>query len=482
MPTRYTVLFVAPFLLAISIAVYAALWGNNPARGPESARATDPSNLQYGYLDQDSGMFVSIQLSTLHEDAGRMTIAVPGVGLFVPVGAADLTVNGNGTTSFEYTGAARLDADATLDPVYGVFLSPSGNSTEVQVEIAGEASSDYIGATITVEYDNNTYVLEATAAAHDATGAASDFLQEVVDGDWAAAYAFFESAFQAKVTEQDFVAAASAGIASGDDVTGFSVRPETWIYSGEPGSGPHTAYGWVTLEVEEGSTPSSHLMLIAMVEEERDWRVITMDDTDLITISASAMNGWGFLQETATASGSLVSGPETAPSGAGSAQIALGSTGGGIYGTQLFAGTRLDELRAINYSTYQTSANPGTAQTIALQFDMDYDLTDGTTSWQGRLVYEPYFTETVSKGVWQTWEPLDGEWWATGSPGNSECPQSNPCTWAEVLAEFPNAGLRASVGSLSFKAGSGWPSGWQGNLDAFVIVVGEEAHAFDFEP
>lgn len=121
-------------------------------------------------------------------------------------------------------------------------------------------------------------------------------------------------------------------------------------------------------------------------------------------------------------------------------------------------------------------------QTISLQFDMDYNLTDSNTAWQGRLVYEPYFTETVNKGAWQTWDPLQGKWWATGSPGNGSCPQSNPCTWAQVLSAFPNAGLRASVGGLSFKAGSGWPANWQGNVDAFVIVVGDEAKAFDFEP
>jgi hypothetical protein len=50
------------------------------------------------------------------------------------------------------------------------------------------------------------------------------------------------------------------------------------------------------------------------------------------------------------------------------------------------------------------------------------------------------------------------------------------------LQEFPNAGIRVSVGGLEFKAGSGWPANWQGNVDAFVIVVGDEGKAFDFEP
>lgn len=43
-------------------------------------------------------------------------------------------------------------------------------------------------------------------------------------------------------------------------------------------------------------------------------------------------------------------------------------------------------------------------QAVSLQFDMDYNLADSNTAWQGRLVYEPYATETVNTGAWQTCE------------------------------------------------------------------------------
>jgi hypothetical protein len=239
----------------------------------------------------------------------------------------------------------------------------------------------------------------------------------------------------------------------------------------------------VTSVIGISAVQSPYFSRVDLVEEHHAWKLHEIGDpVPATTVSPANMNGWGFLQETATAAGSLVTGPGTPPSGSGSAKIALGSTGGGLLGTLAFAGTRLDAIDAINYSTYEPTGNPGTVQAISLQFDMDYNLTDSTTNWQGRLVFEPYFTNTVTKGTWQTWDPLAGKWWATGSPGNTKCPQSNPCTWSKVLQEFPNAGLRVSVGGLEFKAGSGWPANWQGNVDAFVIVVGDEAKAFDFEP
>lgn len=251
-------------------------------------------------------------------------------------------------------------------------------------------------------------------------------------------------------------------------------------YKGLPGRGTPIARVLTAATMTDGALVVSSL---AMVMEGGEWKVWSMDPpAEAVAVSSANPGGWAFLQETATASGSFITGDHADLFGSGSARIQLGSTGGGLLGTLLFAGTRLDHIADLSYSTYQPPANPGTVQTISLQLDMDYNLADSNTAWQGRLVYEPYFSETVAKGAWQTWDPLQGKWWATGNPGKGACPQSNPCTWSQVLSAFPEAGIRASVGGLSFKAGSGWPANWQGNVDAFVIVVGDEATAFDFEP
>lgn len=206
-----------------------------------------------------------------------------------------------------------------------------------------------------------------------------------------------------------------------------------------------------------------------------------------VTVAPADMNGWGFLVENGTPAGELDSGPGTAPLGNGSARLAVPTVDDRILlGTLAYSGTRLDAIDDLEYSTYRTSG--GAALALALQFDVDTDVTDLDEGWQGRLVYEPYYTHTVLTGAWQTWDPQDdagsGNWWFSGAPGNANCSIGNPCTWTEVLTAFPDAGIRdaGGTGAVFFKAGGGW-TGFDGNVDAFTIsVVGGDATTFDFEP
>lgn len=201
-----------------------------------------------------------------------------------------------------------------------------------------------------------------------------------------------------------------------------------------------------------------------------------------LQVSAASPSGWAFLVEGPGGEGSYVTGPGSAPLGFGSARLYVsGLSGGIVLGTQIYGGTRLDQITALQYSSYVTagSAIPVAA---ALQFNIDYDLTDGNASWQGRLVYEPYFTETVTQGLWQTFNPLSGKWWASGSPGNGVCPQVAPCTWVQVLAAFPNAGIQTgALSGLLFKAGSGWATSTV-HVDAFAITAAGASEVYDFEP
>ena len=144
-----------------------------------------------------------------------------------------------------------------------------------------------------------------------------------------------------------------------------------------------------------------------------------------------------------------------------------------------YAGTPLADITSLSYSTYGHGAS--TVFAPSLQLDVDYDLTDLNTAWQGRLVYEPYQNGIVTPETWQSWSPLDGVWWASGAPGNALCPQSNPCTWAAVLAAFPNAGIRTTAGNINFKVGGPWTGGFTGNVDAFIIGVNGEETVFNFE-
>jgi hypothetical protein len=194
------------------------------------------------------------------------------------------------------------------------------------------------------------------------------------------------------------------------------------------------------------------------------------------------MQGWDFSQETAgTSTGSMVTGPTTPPAGVGSANLVLG-TGSMVLGKAGYAGMRLDSITKLEYSTYRTSGPAAAA--ITLQFNIDSDVTDANIAYQGRLVYEPYHSQTVTTGSWQTWNTRDtsgtGSWWFSRNLMNAAgagCPQSNPCTWDEVLSKFPNIGVLASDGAVLLKAGSG---GGPADLNVDKLVINNDV--YDFGP
>ncbi len=201
-------------------------------------------------------------------------------------------------------------------------------------------------------------------------------------------------------------------------------------------------------------------------------------------ITPSNMQGWGFTQETPTGSGALVTGPGTPPLGAGSANLIVDSTGGEIIAKAGYQGLKFADITNLQYSTYRTSGAPALA--IALQFNVDGDVTDTNNAFQGRIVYEPYHTQTVTTGVWQTWDPLNdsagtgtGNWWFSngGLATSSTCAQATPCTYAQVLAAFPNGGVHNTFGAVVLKAGGGWTGGFDGNADALQV----NNDTYDFE-
>jgi hypothetical protein len=156
-----------------------------------------------------------------------------------------------------------------------------------------------------------------------------------------------------------------------------------------------------------------------------------------------------------------------------------------------YAGTRLSQITQLVYSTYQNN-NASTGATIALQLQMDENLNDGNTAFQGRLVYEPSNdpNQTVQQGVWQTWNALSptAKFWATpndNSTVDEACPQLLPCTLAQVLAAYPNLGVHPNpqLGAVIFKVGGGIGSPFDGNVDAFTIGVNNApTTTFNFEP
>lgn len=186
----------------------------------------------------------------------------------------------------------------------------------------------------------------------------------------------------------------------------------------------------------------------------------------------------------------FASGPLGSPLGPGSAELATpASTDGIALLLPDYGGTRFDRITKLSYSTYRQSADPSKNLAIALQFNVDYDLSDTATAWQGRIVFEPYqgIGGNVPDSTWQEWDALSGRWWGTrsfvwkgGAIVSNPCLQATPCTWSQLLSHFPNIGIHASSGAVLLKAGSGWP-GFRGNVDALTIGIDSVNTTFDFE-
>lgn len=144
----------------------------------------------------------------------------------------------------------------------------------------------------------------------------------------------------------------------------------------------------------------------------------------MVVVSPADMAGWVFFDDqhdtlcTTVADCSLVPGPNIPPLGSGSAQLAVSNSAEG-FALVLpdYGGTRLDEVSTLSYATYRSSADPGNNLAIALQFNVDYDMTDTATAYQGRLVFEPYqgIGGNVPDTTWQTWNTKVGRWWGSRS-------------------------------------------------------------------
>jgi hypothetical protein len=221
-----------------------------------------------------------------------------------------------------------------------------------------------------------------------------------------------------------------------------------------------------------------------------------LNPSGLVVVYPDSMRSWVFYNDQTNAvcpTGSacrMVQGPASPPLGSGSAELYDSlSTDGKALILPDYAGTRFDQFTDLQYSTYRQTADAGNNLAISLQFNVDYDLSDAANTYQGRLVFEPYVGAggNVPQNTWQTWDAKAGKWWGTrstvtrsGATVANPCVQATPCTWAQVLAAFPNLGVHTLYGAVVLKAGSGWP-GFRGNVDELTIAVGSSSTTFDFE-
>jgi hypothetical protein len=220
-----------------------------------------------------------------------------------------------------------------------------------------------------------------------------------------------------------------------------------------------------------------------------------------VVVTPNAPNGWAFLNESeggAQSSGYYVNGPGNPPAGRGSALLTVDAAGREGIATLNYKGLALSSLTALSYSTYQASSGSAN-ETPALGFDVDYDSTDSSTAFQGRLVFIPSQSAPVVPKVWQTWNTMEGPaaWYSSASGGSSfrpivgdaiqsvpECTQAaaDMCTWSDILTAYPNARIRPDTGVLVLRAGGPVTGGFTGAVDNFVIGINGNNIENNFEP
>ena len=215
----------------------------------------------------------------------------------------------------------------------------------------------------------------------------------------------------------------------------------------------------------------------------------------VVVVAPGSMNGWTLYDDqrgtlcTDVSSCRLMDGPATPQFGTGSVELAVSSaTAGNAILSQGWRGLRLARITQLSYATFRQSDNAANNLAVALQLNVDYDIGDNVSSYQGRIVYEPYMSGAgVPQNTWQNWNTLAGKWWGTkssvtvnGTAVANPCVQASPCTWPQLLGLFPNIGIHAVYGAVVLKAGSGWPA-FRGNADDLRIGIDGVVTVYDFE-
>lgn len=230
-------------------------------------------------------------------------------------------------------------------------------------------------------------------------------------------------------------------------------------------------------------------------------RITTTDEPagGTTTIYPHATKGWAFVREnpapTTLLTPVIATAPVVppAPFGAAAANIATADgSEGKTWVTPQFDGVRLADLTELSYRVLTDELNIAPS----LGFDIRYRIND--KNYGGRLVFEPVYNGGITTGTWHTFDALaagTGNWWSSNQGANGSnglCQASSgpaACTWAEILATFPNAQIDnpsgSSPGNLVVKLGSGAVGSPDPAISTYVdgitVGVGTTTTTFDFE-
>lgn len=189
------------------------------------------------------------------------------------------------------------------------------------------------------------------------------------------------------------------------------------------------------------------------------------NDTNDTIMSINQFSGTGGVND-------IVSGPEAV----GAAQMTLHNDANARYNiaTYQFKDVKLADISSLKYRIYDASAS---SQTPYLHFNVDFDNSD---TWQRRLVQVP---TGVSVNTWTEVNALVGMWTLSGGNWpvgvNTLVPFSGATarTWADILADYPNAETRSTDSFFGVRVGHPGPIGEV----SYVDWVEFDGQVYDFE-
>ncbi len=130
--------------------------------------------------------------------------------------------------------------------------------------------------------------------------------------------------------------------------------------------------------------------------------------------------------------------------------------------TYQFKDVKLSTISSLKYRIYDVSPS---AETPYLHFNVDFN---NSNTWQGRLVQVP---TGVSSGVWTEVDALTSMWtktsgnWPAGTTETGSTPGSTPKSWANILAEYPNAETRSTDSFFGVRVGHPGPVAEESYVD-----------------
>jgi hypothetical protein len=205
-------------VLALGVGITVAATVHSPTR---SVASTPPGALTSGFQDKSSSDYLRVQLDSSSGNYGAFIVALPGVGLVWPTQVASASIRSDHSTQLRYDGNGYLDAQAHLDPEFGVTYEPSGQVQQVSLRLIGQVDAAHGTGSLEIWVAGVHYHFASSRVTSGADAVVQQVLTAYQNADWNALYGLADSSVRQSMTQEQFAGQISQAFA-GLTVTGAS--------------------------------------------------------------------------------------------------------------------------------------------------------------------------------------------------------------------------------------------------------------------